>query len=544
MKLSYKFLILISIITIAFILRFSQLGSNPPEMTWDEVAWGYNAYSLGIDGRDEFGRFLPINYLESFGDFKPPMYAYLDIIPVKVFGLTAFATRVPSAALGVLTVLMTYFLAIELFYQSKKKQLYGLVSAGVLAISPWHIMLSRAAFEANVATFFIVTGVWLFLYAIRDKKWFLPLSIVSFLCAFYTFNSSRIVAPLLVMVLSIIFIKKLLSMKLQVVLAIVIGIVMILPSITFLLSPQSKLRFQEVNIFSDISVIKLSNQEILNDNYSAVGKLLHNHRIVYGIEFMKHYFDNLTPQFLFISGDGNSKFSIRDMGELYLLELPFLLIGAFFLVRKKEGSWYLIPLWLLLGIIPAATARETPHALRTEVTLPTFQLLISYGLVQAGSLLKKGMLRNWGLGIIGGIYLVSIFFFQHTYWVHYSNEYSSDWQYGYKSAITYAKEHESGYGTIKLTDALGRSYIYYLFYTKTSPLVYRNPTISNITRDTFGFVHVNSIGKYVFNDSVEKRNNGSTILYISLASAVPTHAKKLQTFYLKNGNPILVAYTL
>ena len=84
-------------------------------MTWDEVAFGYNAYSLGIDGKDEFGKFLPIVYLESFGDYKPPVYAYLDIIPVKVFGLTPFAVRFPSAFFGVLTVLLTFFLTKRLF---------------------------------------------------------------------------------------------------------------------------------------------------------------------------------------------------------------------------------------------------------------------------------------------------------------------------------------------------------------------------------------------------------------------------------------------
>ena len=72
--------ILAGIIIVAAFLRFYQLGSNPPSLTWDEAAWGYNAYSIGIDGKDEFGRFLPHDYLESFGDFKPPMYAYLDVI--------------------------------------------------------------------------------------------------------------------------------------------------------------------------------------------------------------------------------------------------------------------------------------------------------------------------------------------------------------------------------------------------------------------------------------------------------------------------------
>ena len=74
-------IILLAIIVLAFFLRVVKLGELPPALTWDEVAWGYNAYALGLSGHDEFGKFFPHQYLESFGDFKPPMYAYLDILP-------------------------------------------------------------------------------------------------------------------------------------------------------------------------------------------------------------------------------------------------------------------------------------------------------------------------------------------------------------------------------------------------------------------------------------------------------------------------------
>src|SRR5260221_421515 len=131
-------LLLLFIIVLTVFLRFYQIGTNPPALTWDEASWGYNAYSLGIDGRDEFGRFLPHDYLESFGDYKPPMYAYLDIIPIKLFGLTPFATRFPSAFFGSLTVLITYFFVKQLFPKSKYKEWYGLASTLVLAVSPWH----------------------------------------------------------------------------------------------------------------------------------------------------------------------------------------------------------------------------------------------------------------------------------------------------------------------------------------------------------------------------------------------------------------------
>src|SRR5258706_8007267 len=344
-------IILLLIIAIAIFLRFFQLNVNPPSLTWDETAWGYNAYALGIDGKDEFGRFLPHDYLESFGDFKPPMYAYLDIIPVKIFGLNTFSVRFPSAFFGVATVLMTYFLTKSIFYNSKNKKYYALAASLFLAVSPWHIMLSRAAFEANIATFFIVTGVFFFLNAMQSIKnkqvfWYLVLSFLSLVASVYTFNTSRVVAPLLALALITIFHKKILKVKKQFILASIVGFLFLLPTIPFLLSPQARLRFQEVNIFSDSSVIKTSNQEIANDRNTWWSKVIHNRRFAYSVEFLKHYFDNLSPDFLFIKGDGNPKFSTQDVGEMYLWDLPFFVAGIIFLFRKKEGYWWIIPLCL------------------------------------------------------------------------------------------------------------------------------------------------------------------------------------------------------
>jgi len=88
---------------------------------------------LGIDGRDEFGRFLPLNYLESFGDFKPPVYTYLTIPSVAILGLNKESVRLPAAILGISTVVLTYFLTKRLFDDKK----IALLSMLFLAISPW-----------------------------------------------------------------------------------------------------------------------------------------------------------------------------------------------------------------------------------------------------------------------------------------------------------------------------------------------------------------------------------------------------------------------
>lgn len=543
-------ILLLFILLLAGFLRFYQLGTNSPSLSWDEVAFGYNAYTIGIDGRDEFGRFLPLDYLESFGDFKPPMYAYLDVLPVKVFGLNNFAVRFPSALFGTLTVLLTYFLVKRLFRDvtksgdDKREKCIALLASFILAISPWHIMLSRAAFEANVATFFLVMGVWLFLVSIQEKKWYLPFSAASFIFGVYTFNTARIVGPLLLISFSLLSIKYLWQQKKVVIVSILLGIVLLLPVARFLRTPQASLRFQEVNIFSDLSLITTSNQEIVNDHNAWWSKIIHNRRWVYTQAYVKHYFDNLTPDFLFIHGDGNPKFSIQDVGQMYLWDIPFFVLGILFLIRNKKGRWWIVPLWLIIGIIPAATARETPHALRTEATLPTFQILIAYGIYITWDFLQKKQIKKMVkasiAGAIGLLLFVNVGYFWHTMLTHYQYTYSGVWLYGQEQMADYVQSVQSNYSKIYISEDFGRPYIYMAMYTKTDPTVFRKTAI--VQRDVFGFVDILGFGRYTFFHEIP--TIGKHELVVVSYQRIPKGVHILHVEHALNGDPVVAAYTL
>ena len=539
MKFLNHRLLLTIIFFLAVFLRFQNINTNPPHLNWDETALGYNAYSLSIDLRDEFGRFLPLDYLESFGDFKPVMYSYLDAIPIKIFGLTPFAVRFPSALIGSLTVLATYFLVLQLFYKSKDKYAIAAVSSLILAVSPWHIMLSRAAFEANIATFFIILGTYFFLVFVNRNKWAIILSAVFFVLSIYTFNTARVVAPLLVIVLSAVFLEKILTNKKQVAIAILLGVLMLLPIVRFLNSPQAALRFKEVNIFSDLSVIEISNKRIQNDNYSILSKVINNRRVLFAREYISHYLDNFSPNFLFIKGDGNPRFSTQDLGQLYLWDLPFLIAGLLFLFQKKEGHYYLIPLILLIGIIPAGTARETPHALRIENSLPYFQIIIAYGFWQIYKIIKQKRL----FFVFAGILLATnALYFLHGLFTHYPREYSQEWQYQYKDSVSYVSQNKDKYDLISITNEVGRPYIYYLFFTKHNPSDFRKS--AKIKRDAYGFVTVESFDKYYFSSNVLDVKKNGKILYIDIPGNVPKGAHVEKEFNLLSGKAGLVAYTL
>src|SRR3989344_3343084 len=102
------------ILILAAILRIWQLGSLPPSLTPDEVALGYNAYSILKTGRDEYGKLLPVVF-KSFGDFKPGLYVYWTVPFVAIFGLNEFGTRIPSAVAGIISVYLLYLVLQKLF---------------------------------------------------------------------------------------------------------------------------------------------------------------------------------------------------------------------------------------------------------------------------------------------------------------------------------------------------------------------------------------------------------------------------------------------
>lgn len=485
---------------LGFILRFYKLGDVPPSLYWDEVALGYNAYSLGIDGKDEFGKFLPYTALESFGDYKPPVYSYLDIVPIKIFGLNEFAVRFPSAFFGSLAVLLTFFLVKQLFpkkdeKEKKRIEYIGLTSALLLAISPWHLMLSRAAFEANISSFLIILGSLLFLLSVNGRKNYLFFSAISFAATFYTFNSSRVFVPIFVIGLAIFFYKKLWKIKKEVIFSGILGLIILLPLIPFLLSPQASVRFKEVNIFSDPQIVLNANAKIEESGNSLVAKIIYNRRVGYAQSYINHYLDNLKPEFLFISGDGNPRFSIQDIGQLLWWEAPFLLIGIFFLIRRREGTWYVIPFWLLVGIIPAGFARETPHALRIESSLPMFQLLVAYGFISFIYLVNRNI-RSVVLVVFLILLMLNTIYFLNIMFHKYPNKYAGEWLYGYKEAARYAHENKEKYEKVYFTDRLGRPYIYYNFFNNISPYEFRSS--SDVTRDVFGFVDVKKTDENIY----------------------------------------------
>lgn len=522
------------IILVSTFLRFWELGINPPSVDWDEASIGYNAYSILKTGADEYGNKFPLS-IRSFDDYKPALYVYLDIIPVFLFGLNEFAVRLPAAIFGVLTVIAVYFLVKEI-----SSKMTSLIAAFFFAVSPWHLQFSRAAFEGNVGLFFFISGFFFFLKALKNGKFFY-LSSVLFLLSLYSYHSFRLFIPLFLLALLVIFWRGIFNFKKEAIISMLILFLFSFPIWNSFLGEVSGTgaRLSMVTIFSDPTVIDDSIKRIDYDknNNDYIGAALHNRRIVYFLAAAKGYLDHFNPDFLFIHGDGGVQHHAVNVGMLYLWDIPFILAGIYYLLRKNNRFTLALFASFLLAPIAASITTGTPHPVRAIGMILGFHVFAASGAVFLWGkimLLKNLIIRVSIIFIIVFCFLLNVIYYLHQYYVHTPVEYGYFWQYGYKEALGYAKENEEKFDNIVMTYEYDQPYIYYLFYNKIDPVWYQKNWDYNKNGTIDRFKRV--IGKYTFkNIEFSKDAHIPHTLLIGTPDEILSNAKVIKVIKFPDG---------
>lgn len=473
-----KNFILIFIIFSAFLLRFWHLSSTPASLSHDEVAIGYNAWSILQTGKDEYGNSYPVLF-HSFDDYKLPGYIYSTAISEKIFGLNEFAVRFPSALLGTLTVVIFYFLLRELFNSQNSKYLLEIpaIAAAMLAINPWHINFSRAAFEANGSLFFIVLGTF-FLFKGLKKPWFFILSSISFTISIYFYYTARILIPFILIVFMISYRLEISKIKKYLALSMILGIFLLSPLLSQIFTSGLS-RVNQVSIFEDKSLTNPYSQAILRNNNSLFSKIFYNRRLAYLQEFLDNYFKNFAPDFYFANGTGST-------GLLYFWEAPFLFFGIYKVLKLKEKWKWVIFIWFFGVPIVGGLTTGQPNALRTLPNVIAAELFTAFGLFSIINSLKKKYISYF---LLITIIIVGFFFvrFIFLYFDYQRNLTASNWGDGHKQMVEFVKENKEKYDFLYITGDYWRPYIYTLFYINYSPAFYQKAgSRSNIENIYFG----------------------------------------------------------
>lgn len=481
------------IIAAGAFFRLQSLTSLPIALFGDEIDVGYQAWSLITTGRDYMGHLLP-TYIQSLSEWRAPLLMYITAPFVGIFGPTDLAVRLPVALLGSASIYLIYLLGLTIF----KNKRTALLSALLLAFTPWHIHFSRAAFEVVPLIFLVMLGTHLFL----KEKYFAGL--IPFVLTFYTYSTAMVFTPLFVLSLLFVF-KPRLNLKNNWI-RLLLPLIIFFPVIYNVFFGQAGGRFNLVSIFSDSKIIETV---ILQRTDPWVGKsivetLFHNKYLAISSAFMNNYLTAFSPQFLFIKGDPQFRHSVSMVGELLTILLPLFLAGLFFMLKNiTEKNNRLLLLWLLLSPIPSClTVDGGTHATRLFLMLPPLILISSLGGTYLLSFFSSKLIKST-IFIFLIILAVSFAGYFHRYSAHYRYESASLWEYGFKNIFTELKPLLPQYDKVYINNTHQPSLLMFLFYTRYSPKEFQKNFVTDVV-DTYqarSFHGFQFADKYYFGES-------------------------------------------
>ncbi|MBI4788951.1 MAG: glycosyltransferase family 39 protein [Chloroflexi bacterium] len=148
--------LLVGIVALAAFFRFYRLDQLPPGFQFDQAFYVFDAIRL-LQG--EFHIFF------AAPGGTEPLYVYLAMVGVSIFGDNAFGLKLTSAVIGVLTIPLIYGFARTVFQSAR----IGLLAAFFTAISIWHIFYGRYGERITLSILLAVLLFWFFWRALSPS---------------------------------------------------------------------------------------------------------------------------------------------------------------------------------------------------------------------------------------------------------------------------------------------------------------------------------------------------------------------------------------
>ncbi len=533
--------ILLSIVLLGLWLRFYKLGEIPNGLYQDETAIGYNAYSLIRTGKDEHNTSWP-QYFKSFGDYKLPVYVYLTALSVKLFGLSGWSVRLPSALFGTLTIVVLYLFMKELCRNQKLPSVdFGRGSWGIpettaffLTLNPWHLHYSRATFEVSVALFFFLLGGYLLL---KNK---LLAGVASFIIALYTYNLTRLLSPLLFVFIlwQSPGILRQITRKQKIITA-VVALLLLLPFFFTSFSKGGAHSARGTFIFTSAAVQAplLEFRSYLISLPALFTKAFFNQALSTVWLYLQNITRYLSVEFFFLTGSSHGNHGIGNVGQFYLFELPLMLAGVAWLLPQKGKLRSIVFGWGVLTVAVAALTREAPHATRSFFLVFPLLTLSAIGALRLSNAWKtKKILVLIALGLMS----YNILYYFSSYYIRFPLYYAKQWRAADQGLALYLRQNEDAYRAVVIDKQSGFIYTSLLFYAQYPPGEFLQSVVRT-EDDSEGFTEVVRFGKYEFRN-IDWNNDAKLpkTLLVTTTDNAPQTLSSIKQFSFPS-RPVVIA---
>ena len=356
---AFTFLIIAALAAVCYL---SDVGSNPPGFHVDESSVAYNAHLIATSGKDEHGESWPL-FFRAFGEYKNPVYIYFLAAVFRFTGPSIAVARQSSAALGIIAAVLMGLLARRI---SGRWSVASMVLA-TATLTTWLFELSRVVVEVALYPLAIGLFLWFVYRSSQRESWnwsdalwlALSLSLLT-----YTYSIGRVFAPLLALGLA-------------------------------WFMTRTRLKW----LIGTWGLYLLALAPLIVFNLRHPGALQSRFRVLTYItpqtsyardawEFVKHYFGNLNPWWMTVSGDPNKDqiASVYGLPPVLMITLFVAVFGIVLLLRRRLVNrwWWFVLFGLGAAFVPAGLTNEYYHTLRLSpvpvflvvLTIPAFTWLV------------------------------------------------------------------------------------------------------------------------------------------------------------------------
>lgn len=380
------FVFFLIFIFLGLFLRYYKLGQIPVSYYHDEMDYVFTGEALARYGTDITGQWWPgqLRPLKTL-NYTAEIPAYFHAVAQLVFGFGPSSGHIPAAVFGLFTVVMASFFV----YLISKNYLLSLTTFIILLLNPWHVHLSRMAYEAVISLFFqIIFLLSLYLIAsYQKKKITLPLMFYYFLLfsslilSYFTYHGTKFLAPVLVFASCLwMFAQKQTTRYKFFFASSLILLIGILLFYTWQLQQagQFGLRNAELINFEYIGQLVDKQRKLSFANWTD--QIFINKPTVLIRELLARYLFVFDPYRLAISGyESGFQFSLIVHGFFYLSSIPLFFFGIKWWLKNYRHAANFLLLFLIISPIVSVITIGYQAIFRSALTYLILSLFVAGG---------------------------------------------------------------------------------------------------------------------------------------------------------------------
>lgn len=351
--------LLVALLLIATFFRFHQPNAVPPGPSHDELRM-MDLGELIVEGE------RPIHWTISYS--AEPLFMYALALAMPMWNFTPFGARIVTRFAGLLLIPLVYLLARRLFGRR-----VALVASGVLAMTWWPVFFSRVALRGITLPLTFVIAVYCLWRGLDldgktgtcrmgTVRWgWLMLGGVLMGLTWYTFTAARglfILLPVLLAYLAWVRLIRIKQLWRFVLVTLGLALLVAAPFV------------YEIKVHPGAPEARMQ----------QLGGVIEELRAGNPIPLARQTAASLGV--FILTGDPNWRYNISGRPAfgpvLGALAIVGLLVS---LVRWRQPRYFLLLLWLLLGLAPSMLTPEAPSFVRAIGALPAAMMLPGVGAV-------------------------------------------------------------------------------------------------------------------------------------------------------------------